>query len=261
MVNILLNRSQSLMDNEICNILSTGLRIIEMSNTILITGAAGNLGRAVLRKFLENDYQVAALVSDRRTSKLDATEKLQTFPVDLLDEQRVQHVVEQVVEIFGSIDISVSTAGGFATGRLAETGLEELNEMYQLNFLTAYHISRQVFLQMRKQDGGGQIVLTGSHPGLHPGSAIDKLSYALSKSLVFRLAEVINEEGKGSGITASVIVPGVIDTPQNREAMPDADYSCWIRAEEIADNIFHLSTPAGKQLRENIIKVYGQSLK
>jgi NAD(P)-dependent dehydrogenase (short-subunit alcohol dehydrogenase family) len=85
------------------------------------------------------------------------------------------------------------------------------------------------------------------------------LSYALSKSLVFRLAEVINEDGKGYGITASVIVPGTIDTPQNREAMPDADFTAWVTASEIADNIYHLSTPAGRQLRESIIKVYGES--
>jgi len=230
-----------------------------MSRTILITGATGNLGDAVLKKFLENDFQVAALVSNRRTSNLNATTRLQPFPLDLLDENNVQQVVKQVVEIFGNIDMAVFTAGGFAMGRLADTGLEELNNMYRLNFITAYHIARQVFLQMREQDDGGQIIFIGSQPALHPGSARDKLSYAFSKSLVFRLAEVINEEGKGSGITASVIVPGIIDTPQNREAMPDADFASWVKAEEIADNIFHLSTPAGKQLRESIIKVYGES--
>ena len=230
-----------------------------MSKTILITGAAGNLGGAVLKKFLEKDFQIAAIVSDRRTNNLKATYKLKTFTLDLLDENKVHRAVRQVVEVFGNIDMAVLTAGGFAMGGLADTGEEELNKMYRLNFLTAYHIARQVFLQMQEQEDGGQVIFTGSRPAIHPGSAGDMLSYAFSKSLVFRLAEVINEDGKNSGITASVIVPGTIDTPQNREAMPDADFTGWVSASEIADNVYHLSTPAGKQLRESIIKVYGES--
>jgi len=228
-----------------------------MSRTILITGAKGNLGRAVMNKFLEKDFQVAALVSDRRTNNLKATAMLKTFPLDLLDENKVQKSVSQVVKVFGKIDMAVLTAGGFAMGELADTGEEELNRMYRLNFLTAYHVARNVFLQMQRQENGGQVVFTGSRPAIHPRSAVNMLSYALSKSLVFRLAEVINEDGKNSGITASVIVPGIIDTAQNREAMPDADFNTWVSASEIADNIYHLTTPAGRQLRESIIKVYG----
>jgi len=230
-----------------------------MNKTILITGASGNMGGAVLKKFLENDFQIAALVSDKRTNNLKAAANLKIFPLDLLNEDKVQKTIRQVVEIFGKIDMAVLTAGGFAIGGLADTGEEELNKMYRLNFLTAYHLARQVFLQMKQQENGGQIIFTGSRPALHPGSAGNMLSYALSKSLVFRLAEIINEDGKGYGITASVIVPGIIDTPQNREAMPDADFTSWVTASEIADNIFHLSTPAGRQLRESIIKVYGES--
>jgi NAD(P)-dependent dehydrogenase (short-subunit alcohol dehydrogenase family) len=230
-----------------------------MSRTILITGATGNLGGAVLKKFLENDFQIAALVSERRANNLKATAKLKTFPLDLQDEDKVKKTVKQAVEVFGNIDMAVLTAGGFAMGDLANTGQEELYKMYRLNFLTSYHIARQVFLQMKEQEDGGQVIFTGSRPALHPGSAGGMISYAFSKSLVFRLAEVINEEGKSSGISASVIVPGTIDTPQNREAMPDADFTAWVSASEIADNVFHLATPAGKQLRESIIKVYGKS--
>jgi len=230
-----------------------------MNKTILITGASGNMGGAVLKKFLENGFQIAALVSDKRTNNLKASANLKIFPLDLLNEDKVQKTIRQVVEIFGKIDMAVLTAGGFAIGGLADTGEEELNKMYRLNFLTAYHLARQVFLQMKQQENGGQIIFTGSRPALHPGSAGNMLSYALSKSLVFRLAEIINEDGKGYGITASVIVPGIIDTPQNRKAMPDADFTSWVTASEIADNIFHLSTPAGRQLRESIIKVYGES--
>lgn len=231
----------------------------KMSKTILITGATGNLGGAVLKKFLENDFQIAALVSNRQTSNMVSSSRLKTFPLNLLDEKQVQKTIREVVEVFGSIDMAVLTVGGFAMGGLANTGEEDLDKMYRLNFLTSYHVARQVFLQMKKQEDGGQVIFTGSRPGIDPGSAGNMLSYALGKSLVFRLSEIINEEGKGSGITASVIVPGTIDTPQNREAMPDADFTAWVLASDIADNVYHLSTPAGKLLRESIIKVYGKS--
>ena len=230
-----------------------------MRRTVLITGAAGNLGGAILEKFLENGFQAAALVSNRRQHNLKNTARTKFFPVDLLDENSVKQTTRLVAEVFGRIDLAVLTAGGFAMGGLAETGEKELEKMYRLNFLTSYHISRQVFLLMQQQDGG-QIIFTGSHPGLHPGSAGGMISYALSKSLVFRLAEVINEEGKGCGITASVIVPGTMDTPQNRRAMPDADFSTWVSPAYVADNVYHLSTPAGRQLRETILKVYGGGL-
>lgn len=230
-----------------------------MNRTILITGATGNLGAAVLKKFQENDFQIAALISERQRSKIEDTNRVKTFPLDLLEESQVQQVVRQVVEIFGKIDMALLTVGGFDMGGLAETGEKELDKMYRLNFLTAYHTARQLFMQMQKQEDGGQVIFTGSRPGIEPALARNMLPYAFSKSLVFRLAELINEEGKDAGITASVIVPGIIDTPKNRESMPGADFSSWVSASEIADNVYHLSTPAGRQLRESIIKIYGGS--
>jgi NAD(P)-dependent dehydrogenase (short-subunit alcohol dehydrogenase family) len=230
-----------------------------MSKTILITGATGNLGGAVLNKFQDHDFQIAALVSERQANKLGTTARIKTFPLDLLDENQVQKAIGKAVEVFGGIDMAVLTVGGFALGSLADTGEDELNKLYRLNFLSAYHTARKVFLQMQTQEDGGQLIFTGSRPAMHPPSARGMISYAFSKSLVFRLAEVINEEGQGSGITATVIVPGTIDTPQNRAAMPDADFNAWVSVQDIADNIYHLSTPAGKQLRETILKVYGNS--
>ena len=230
-----------------------------MKKTILITGATGNLGSAILSFFLENNFQVAAFVSDRRQHKLSTGPDLKAFPVDLLDEDKVRVAIDQAYEKFGRIDMAILTAGGFAPGGLADTGQEALDRMYRLNFLTAYHTARGVYQRMREQADGGQIVFIGSRPAIDPGSATGLLSYALSKSLVFRLAEIINEEGKKFGITAPVIVPGIIDTPQNRKAMPDEDFNNWVPPSDIADHIFHLSTPAGRQIRESIIKVYGKS--
>ena len=230
-----------------------------MKRTVLISGASGNLGAGVLQKFLEEDFQIAALDSPRSASSINETTQLRSFPVDLMDEKRVGEVVEEVFSVFGSIEMAVLTVGGFARGDLEGTGLEDFDKMYRLNFVTAYSVARQLYLRMRKQDGGGQIVFIGSRPAIHPDQAKNMIAYSLTKSLVFRLAEVINEAGREVNVTASVVIPSIIDTPQNRSTMPDADFSKWVSPLNIAENIHHLTTPSGRKLRESMIKIYGDS--
>ena len=85
------------------------------------------------------------------------------------------------------------------------------------------------------------------------------VAYGLAKSLIFRLAELMNDEAKGHNVVISVIVPSTIDTPQNRSSMPDADFNKWVKAEAIADTIYFYCTPQGSILREPVIKVYNNA--
>ena len=85
------------------------------------------------------------------------------------------------------------------------------------------------------------------------------VAYSLAKSLIFRLAELMNDEAKGKNIVTSVVVPSTIDTPQNRKAMPDADFSNWVKPEAIADAIYFYCTDEAAVLREPLIKVYNNS--
>ena len=217
------------------------------NRTVLITGASGNLGRGLIQKFLENDFRVAALDSARSASKPEVTEMVGSYEVDLMDEAAVEDVVTAVYSDFENVELAVFTVGGFAMGNLAETRMSDFDKMYRLNFQTAYTIARQVYLRMVQDGGGGQMVFIGSRPALHPDQAKDLIGYSLTKSLVFRLAEVINEEGKGKGVSASVVIPSVIDTPLNRVATPNEDFDKWVSPEEIAETIFQLTTPAGKK--------------
>jgi NAD(P)-dependent dehydrogenase (short-subunit alcohol dehydrogenase family) len=228
-----------------------------MKKTVLITGASGNLGGALIHVFLEHDFKIAALVTPLGSSEIPESEDLRVFPVDLTDESRVKEVIQNVYDRFGSIEMAVLTVGGFAMGNLIETEGEDFNKMYRLNFLTTYLIARQLFIRMNKQEGG-QLVFIGTRPAMDPGLAKDMLAYSLSKSLLFRLAEVINQDGKERGIKAGIVIPGTMDTPQNRMAMPDADFSKWVSPVEVAEKIYHLSTPAGQPLRDSIIEVYGK---
>ena len=230
-----------------------------MDRTILITGAAGNLGGALLQKFSAQGFRIAAVDSTRSASKIIETDRVKTFPADLLDEKVVEKTVYSIFSEFVHVEMAVFTVGGFAMGNLEETAAEDFDKMYRLNFLTAFNIARRVFLGMSRQGEGGQMVFIGSRPALHPDQAKDMIAYSLTKSMVFRLAEVINEEGGTKNIRASVVIPSIIDTPQNRASMPDSDFSKWVSPGEIAENVYHLSTEAGIKLRETIIKVYGDS--
>ncbi len=119
-------------------------------------------------------------------------------------------------------------------------------------------MARPAFLQMLLQ-GSGRIFMIGSKPGLNATHSKGMVSYGLSKSLIFRLAELMNDEAKGTNVVTSVVVPSTIDTPQNRESMPKAKVDNWVKAEQIADAIFFYSSEAATAIREPIIKMYNNA--
>ena len=134
-----------------------------------------------------------------------------------------------------------------------------MRKMFSLNFETAYHVARPVFLHMQQEAIPGRIILVGARPALLAGAGKDMLAYGLSKSLLFKLAEYLNAEGKAKNIVTSVIVPSTIDTPTNRKEMPQADFSAWVTAEEIAETMAFITSAKGSTLREPVFKIYGRS--
>ena len=131
--------------------------------------------------------------------------------------------------------------------------------MIALNFYTAFHIVRPLLAHFLEKKHGGQFILVGSRPGLNAADGKDFFAYSLSKAMIFKLAEFINAEGKDKGVTATVIVPSTINTEANRKAMPNADFSKWVPAENIADAIAFSLSGTGKMLRDNVIKIYNRS--
>ncbi len=230
-----------------------------MKKTVLITGAAGNLGRAVTKKFLEEGYRVEATARNREEADLLGTlGEVNATVLNLMDEGATRDFVESLQKRLPSLRSAVLLVGGFAMGSMEETDATALMKMYRLNFETAYFMCRPL-LSWMKRSGFGRLVLVGARPALDPAAGKNMAAYALSKSLIFRLAEIINEEGKGYDVTASVIVPSIIDTPPNRAAMPDADFSKWVTPESIAENIAFICSERARDQREAIIKMYGNS--
>ncbi|HEY6505491.1 MAG TPA: SDR family NAD(P)-dependent oxidoreductase [Chitinophagaceae bacterium] len=227
--------------------------------TIIVTGASGNLGQAVIKKFLSGGCSVTGTLIPGDKTAMDIKDKnFETVVVDLVNEEATAQFIASVTEKHGSIDAAVLTVGGFAMGKMADTGISEIKKQYQLNFETAYNTARPVFNQMMKQKSG-RIFMIGSRPGSDMHSSKGMVAYGLAKSLIFRLAELMNDEAKGTNVVTSVIVPSTIDTAQNRQSMPDASFNNWVAPAAIADVIYFYCSEEASAIREPVIKVYNNS--
>ncbi len=229
------------------------------NKTAIVTGASGNMGQAVVKRFLAEGYNVVGTIIPNDPVPFDMNDpKLEKVTVDLMDETGSEKFVQNVIAKYGSVDAAVLTVGGFAMGKIADTTTADIYKQYKLNFETAYNIARPSFVQMMQQ-GSGRIFIIGSKPGLHAKDGKGMVAYGLGKSLIFRLAELMNDEAKGQNVVTSVVVPSTIDTPQNRKLMPDARFDNWVKAEAIAAAIYFYCTDAASVLREPVIKVYNNA--
>jgi NAD(P)-dependent dehydrogenase (short-subunit alcohol dehydrogenase family) len=225
----------------------------------IVTGASGNLGQSVVKRFIEGGYRVTGTVLANDLVSFDHPPGLfERAVVDLLQEDESGQFVEKIISEYGTIDTAVLTVGGFAMGNIADTSAADILKQYRLNFETTYHIARPVFQQMIKQNSG-RIFIIGSRPGLAAWHGSGMIAYSLAKSLLVRLAELMNGEAKGKNVVTSVVVPSTIDTPQNRKAMPDAPFHDWVKPQDIANVIYYHSSEEAKTLRETLIKVYNNA--
>ena len=223
------------------------------NKTAIVTGATGNLGKAVATKFMKNGYHVIGTVHHKKAENGSDNSGIEEVELNLLDEGKTADFVQETISIQKQIDVTVLTAGGFTMNDISKTRTSDIYAQFQLNFETAYNVARPVFLQMLKQNSG-RLFLIGSKAGMNANNAKGVTAYSLSKSLLFRLAEIMNAEAKGKNVVVSVVVPSTIDTPENRKSMPDADFSKWQTPEQIAEVIYFYCTEAAKALRKPIIQ-------
>ncbi|MFT3746801.1 MAG: SDR family NAD(P)-dependent oxidoreductase [Agriterribacter sp.] len=226
--------------------------------TILITGANGNLGAVTVRRFLDAGYKVIAVA--RSGSELGFTRDYKNFElhqVDLADENSTSLFITEAISLYGVIHGALFLAGGFAIGDVNKTTGADIKKMISLNFETAFYLSKILFQHML-QNNYGRLVFVGARAPLKAEQGRSAVAYSLSKSLLFTYAGILNAEAKDKNITASVVVPGTIDTKANRESMPDADHAKWVSPEAIADVMEFICSDRSLPVREGIYKVYGE---
>jgi NAD(P)-dependent dehydrogenase (short-subunit alcohol dehydrogenase family) len=227
--------------------------------TAIVTGASGNLGQAVVQKFISEGYFVVGTIIPNDPVPLDfPADKFEKVVVDLMNEENSQQFIESIIDKHKNIDAAILTVGGFAMSKIVDTKTSDVLKQYKLNFETAYNVARPIFTHMLKQNKG-RIFIVGSKPGLDTRNGKGMVAYSLAKSLIFRLAELMNNEAKGKNVVTSVIAPSTIDTPQNRKSMPDANFDNWVKPEAIADVIYWHCTNEASVVREPVIKVYNNA--
>jgi NAD(P)-dependent dehydrogenase (short-subunit alcohol dehydrogenase family) len=227
-------------------------------STVLLTGGAGGLGRSITQNLLNSGHTVLATLEPGGHA-LDTQPNLVTYELDLTDEAGCQALVQKIAVEHGRIDAAILLVGGFAMGSITDTDFAAIDRMIRLNFQTTYQVARPVFEQMSQQAEGGRFVLIGARPALVPSAGKNLVAYALSKSLVIQLSEILNASGKDKNIVSTVLIPSTIDTPTNRKSMPDADPSNWVKPEDIAELIDFVVFGPGKMLRESVLKVYNKA--
>jgi NAD(P)-dependent dehydrogenase (short-subunit alcohol dehydrogenase family) len=229
---------------------------------VLITGGTGALGQVVTLAFLEAGARVFA--TGRAEAERDALlaaaaahrERLTLDPVDVTDETEVARWVSAAAA-GGAPDALVCLVGGFAGGQpVSETDLATWQRMLTLNVTSVFLCARAVAPLMAAQ-GRGKIVAVASRAGLH-GTA-NLAAYSVSKAGVITLVQAMADELKEVNVQVNCVLPGTIDTPANRRAMPDADASRWVDPTDIARVILFLASDASAVVSGAAVPVYGRS--
>lgn len=227
-------------------------------SVFIVTGATGNLGATLARLLTARGARVAAIGHnlDELYARLGKDMALAVVAADLGDPAQAEAAVAQVVAAFGRVDGLATTVGGFAYAALAESGPELWQQMFRINVITTLNMFRAVVPHLQAA-GGGSLVAVGAGAALRAPAGM--AAYAAAKSGVLRLVESAAAEYLPLRIRANAVLPGTMDTPQNRAAMPDADPSLWVTLQEVAETIGFLLSPAASGITGAAIPVPGRT--
>jgi NAD(P)-dependent dehydrogenase (short-subunit alcohol dehydrogenase family) len=227
--------------------------------TVMITGASGNLGRAAAQAFAHSGARLFLL--DRKIYPLQdlpgaAQGRHLQSSTDLLDAEAVRIATHDALQEFGRIDVLCNLAGGFAMGRpVHETSDADWDALFGINVRSMLNAVRAVVPAMISA-GQGKIVNVAAMSALR-GTALMG-SYCANKDTVIRLTETMAAELRDQNINVNCVLPSIIDTPENRAAMPDADATRWVSADALADVIVFLASSASRALHGAAIPVAGR---
>jgi NAD(P)-dependent dehydrogenase (short-subunit alcohol dehydrogenase family) len=215
---------------------------------IIVTGASGNLGGAVITRLVATGARVVAVERARVRYGDDVL-----APIDLGRAELVQSAFASVAERLGGLDGIVHTVGVYQGGRsLLDTTTEDFTSLFQTNVVATaniLHAALAVMLPQRR----GQIAVVASADAL--SGAASRSAYSASKGAQLRVVESAAEEVRGRGITLNAVLPGTMDTPQNRAAQPTADRSSWLSLDAVAQVLVYLVSPSAAAIHGEAIRL------
>jgi NAD(P)-dependent dehydrogenase (short-subunit alcohol dehydrogenase family) len=230
------------------------------NKVVLITGGTGELGRALVKKFITSGATtISSYRDEEEAEKLKSTNnKVELVNLDITKEEQILKMISILVTKFGKIDILVNVVGGYLGGKnITELGENDWDTMMNLNLKSAFLISKHVIPNMKSSGNGGKLVHISSRTGIK-SDGYDS-AYAASKAGLIRLVESMSQEFKGYDINVNCILPSIIDTEANRRAMPKADFSKWLLTEDLAKVVFFLCSSDSKVINGAAIPTYGLS--
>jgi NAD(P)-dependent dehydrogenase (short-subunit alcohol dehydrogenase family) len=221
---------------------------------VLVTGADGGLGTYVTQAFLDAGATVVGTSRKIRPSDFESA-NFTALAAEISTSAGAKSLVDRVVERFGKLDVVAHTVGGFAGGQsIADTDDATFQRMFDLNLNCVFYILRAAVPLLRKTSG--RVIAIGSRAALEPGAGVG--AYSASKAAMVSLIRTVAVENKDAGLTANVILPGTMDTPANRKAIPNADISKWVQPASVAKLVVWLAGEAGKDVNGAVIPVYGK---
>jgi NAD(P)-dependent dehydrogenase (short-subunit alcohol dehydrogenase family) len=220
---------------------------------VVVTGACGALGRVVAEMALARGARVAGV--DYAATQDPATgERIEFGGVDLADPAQARKAIDAAAAHFGRLDALINIAGGFAYETVGEGDPKIWQRMYALNVLTALNASRAALPHLAAS-AAGRIINVGAMGALQAGPGMG--AYAASKAGVHRLTEALAAEWKGK-VTVNAVLPSTIDTPANRASMSKADFTKWVRPQELAEVILFLASDAASAVTGALLPVSGR---
>jgi NAD(P)-dependent dehydrogenase (short-subunit alcohol dehydrogenase family) len=230
------------------------------NDVVMITGATGNLGRATASAFARQGARLCLLarkLDDVEGYRKEGASDVLACPADLMEAKAIDAAVAKAVERFGQIDVLCNIAGGFAMGEAVhEIDAKGWARMMELNAGSVLRMAHAVVPHMLARKSG-RIVNVGAYGAL--GGKAQMGAYIASKSAVIRLTESMAAELRDAGINVNCVLPSIIDTPENRAAMPKANPAKWVAPEDLAAVILFLASPAARAIHGASLPVVGLS--
>ena len=234
---------------------STASALPRDDRVVIVTGAAGNLGRAVADAFATLGCRLVLVDRHDHDDAPSATRLHVT--ADLRREDQAQQVATAALQAFGRIDVLCNVAGGFRMGEAVHaTSDDTWDFLFDLNARSVVHMAHAVLPHMLAR-GSGKVVNVGALGALKGGAQMG--AYAASKAAVMRLTETMSAEVRAQGINVNCVLPSTIDTPENRSAMPDADPGKWVAPQDLASVIVFLASDQSRAIHGALIPVAGLS--